>query len=108
MINTTPTPDMIADATIANHYDDITSHADLIDLASIIDDPDRDFRDRLIDAIDLDIADMLHNCNLDFYASADELDALTDTDIDRLIDYLLATTCADLIADALLALHTAP
>ena len=102
MININPTPAEICDAAMRLHYDDITTDAALLDLISIIDDPDRSIRDNLIDAIDLDLADMIHNCNLDFYATRDELDALTDAQFDHLSDHLRDTTCCDLIADALL------
>lgn len=104
MIKLNPTPNDIADAAMRLHYDDITTDAALIDLTSIIDDPDRTFRDRLIDAIDLDLSDMLHNANLDFYATFTELNELTDANYDALADRLAANTCADLIADRLLAL----
>jgi hypothetical protein len=42
----------------------------------ITDDDDLTDRDTLIESLDRDIRDLLHNCNLDFLFSANDIDAL--------------------------------
>lgn len=105
MINLNPTAIDIAAAAMRHQYDDITSRAELIDFAhSFADDNDAtDLRTLLISMIDLDLNDMIHNSNLDFYATIDELDTLNDDEFDTLADHLTETTDPDIIADALLA-----
>ena len=68
-----------------------------------------DSRDALIDALDCDIRDMLHNCNLDMLFPANDIDALSDHDRDdfdshdALADRILnCDEFAAMIADAIL------
>ena len=69
-------------------------------------DANLDTRADLIDTLDRDIADALHNANLDFYFADDDLATLTDDEYDALTDRL--TTELDrltaMIADHLLEL----
>lgn len=79
--------------------DDSPSFATLADLESYAYDFDSDqtdnrpLRDRLIDALDADIADLLHNANHDALNLTDA-DAITDETIAELADILLARCAA--------------
>lgn len=109
MINLTPNARDIADAAIKLQYDDIASHKTLIDFAHSFDDDNTlPLRDALIETIDIDLADMMHNCNLDFYMTLDQLNALTDDQYDALESHLHDMIMHDddiapMIADALIA-----
>lgn len=90
------------------YFDDINSHTTLLaycdDLAATDSD---DLRDRLISALDNDIADLLHNANLfDLYPAAEHYE--TDADADALLDFMLEhDDYIPMIADALLERYPA-
>lgn len=100
-----PTPAMITNAALAYQYNDIKSLTDLHDYAinEMMRDIDPTNRTAIIELIDTDLADMLHNNNLDFYAPLAELDTLTESQFIYLAEYLDETIDAALIADALIA-----
>jgi hypothetical protein len=108
-MNLNPTADEIATAAISHQYDDITSRDELIAFADSFPPADAStpLRARLISMIDLDLNDMLHNNNLDFFASLDDLDTLTDAQFEQLSDHLLDATDPAIIADLLLARYPA-
>lgn len=109
MMNMTPSAELIADAAIRLQYDDITSHASLREFANSFDDLlTMTLRDALIATIDLDLHDMIHNCNLDFYTDLANLDLLTDEQFDALSDHLDNTIDCAMIADRLLDKYPAP
>jgi hypothetical protein len=98
----------IADSMIANFYNFASLDAATEYFrAELMTDDDADLTDRaeLIDTLDRDIRDALHNANLDFYFADDELATLTDDDYDALADRMLAEldTLTPMIADHLLS-----
>lgn len=103
-MNLNPDATMIADAALRLQYDDIATSHELRAFAESFEPiTNRSLRAALIDIIDLDLRDMIHNCNLDFYLTADEIDTLTDEQFDALADHLRDTFDAAMIADKLLA-----
>jgi hypothetical protein len=92
----------IADLAMPHYFDDF-------DLADYIADTDAalPIRARLLDALDRDIHDLIHNANLDLLIPTDDM---TDATFDAIIDDLLAApryalldALCSLLADRLLA-----
>ena len=103
-MNLMPDADAIALAAIKLQYDDLTTIAKLNEFANAFNYMLTDsFNDALRDMIDLDIRDMLHNNNLDFYADADELFKLSESQFIALADHLSDNYDAQLIANKLIA-----
>lgn len=82
---------------------DIDSRDDLIKYADALPNATDDFRTELTRMIDLDIADALHNTNIDFFIPEPIMNSMTDAELDAISNFILDNLNAELIADALIS-----
>ena len=96
---------LTASLILSTYFDDadLKTRDDLIKYADALPNATDDFRTELIRMIDLDIADALHNTNIDFFIPEPIMNLMTDDELDAIERFILDNLNAELIADALLS-----